>query len=50
MLSTVAPMCSRDIADAKVYSDATLYVPKDCVGEYGFARIWDKFANVEEAG
>ena len=41
-------MCSRDIADAGVYANAVLYVPQGCVGEYGFARVWSKFENVEE--
>ena len=43
-----APMCTRDIADAGVYANAVLYVPQGCVGEYGFARVWSKFENVEE--
>ena len=41
-------MCSGDIADAQVYSSATLFVPKGAVGEYGFARVWERFGNVEE--
>lgn len=45
-----APMCSADIADANVYANALLRVPAGLVGEYGFARIWDRFANVEEIG
>ena len=48
VLAQAAPMCSRDIADAAVYSNAILCVPQDCVGEYGFARVWSKFDNVEE--
>ena len=43
-----APMCSADIADADVYATAVLRVPQGCVGEYGFARIWERFGNVEE--
>lgn len=46
--STAAPMCRRDIADATVYAAAKLIVPQGCVGEYGFANVWDKFENVEE--
>jgi hypothetical protein len=37
-----------DIADAGVYSGTMLRVPAGKVGEYGFARVWEKFGNVEE--
>ena len=46
--SETAPMCSRNIADNGVYARCVLYVPAGCVGEYGFARVWNKFENVEE--
>jgi hypothetical protein len=41
-------MAMRDVADATVYANTVLYVPQGCVGEYGFARVWNKFDNVEE--
>jgi hypothetical protein len=41
-------MCSGEIADANVYSHTMLRVPTGLVGEYGFARIWEHFENVEE--
>ena len=43
-----APMCSGDIADADVYARTVLRVPQGKVGEYGFARVWERFGNVEE--
>ena len=46
--SPAAPMCSGDIADAGVYSSTTLFVPQGAVAEYGFARVWDRFGNIEE--
>ena len=48
VLCDAAPMCSGDIADADVYSRTLLLVPQGKVGEYGFARVWDRFGNVEE--
>jgi hypothetical protein len=48
VLCEAAPMCSGEIADAAVYSTAVLRVPQGCVGEYGFARVWEHFGNVEE--
>ena len=41
-------MCSGEIADAAVYAKAVLRVATGLVGEYGFARVWEHFANVEE--
>ena len=43
-----APMCNGDIADADVYARTMLLVPTGKVGEYGFARVWERFGNVEE--
>ena len=48
VMCEAAPMCSADIADADVYANTLLLVPAGLVGEYGFARIWEKFGNVEE--
>jgi hypothetical protein len=48
VLCEAAPMCSGDIADADVYARAVLRVPQGKVGEYGFARVWERFGNVEE--
>ena len=48
VLCEAAPMCSADIADADVYATTVLRVPQGCVGEYGFARVWERFGNVEE--
>jgi hypothetical protein len=48
VLCEAAPMCSGEIADANVYSKTMLRVPAGLVGEYGFARIWEHFENVEE--
>ena len=48
VLCEAAPMCSGEIADANVYSKAMLRVPSGLVGEYGFARIWEHFGNIEE--
>ena len=48
VMCEAAPMCSADIADANVYAKTVLCVPKGMVGEYGFARVWDRFGNVEE--
>ena len=48
VLCEAAPMCSGEIADAAVYAKATLRVPAGLVGEYGFARIWEHFENIEE--
>jgi hypothetical protein len=48
VLCTAAPMCSGDIADADVYSRTQLMVPVGAVGEYGFARVWERFGNVSE--
>ena len=35
-------------ADADVYARTLLRVPQGRVGEYGFARVWERFGNVEE--
>ena len=48
VLCEAAPMCSGDIADAEVYSQTLLLVKSGLVGEYGFARVWEKFGNIEE--
>ena len=48
VMCEAAPMCSADIADADVYATTVLRVPQGCVGEYGFARVWERFGNVEE--
>jgi hypothetical protein len=48
VMCEAAPMCSADIAHADVYSRTLLLVPQGKVGEYGFARVWDRFGNVEE--
>ena len=36
------------LADADVYGRTILLVKAGLVGEYGFARVWEKFGNVEE--
>jgi hypothetical protein len=48
VMCEAAPMCSADIADADVYARTLLLVPSGKVGEYGFARVWERFGNVEE--
>ncbi|MBR7134399.1 MAG: hypothetical protein IKC85_02450, partial [Bacteroidaceae bacterium] len=48
--ASAAPMCKGHIADAAVYSKTILSVPVGCVGEYGFARIWEQFHNIVEHG
>ena len=48
VLCDAAPMCSGDIADGRVYGNAVLHVKKGLVGEYGFARIWERFGNIQE--
>jgi hypothetical protein len=48
VLCDAAPMCSADIADADVYARTLLLVPQGKVAEYGFARVWDRFGNIEE--
>ena len=48
VMCEAAPMCSGDIADADVYARTLLRVPQGKVGEYGFARVWERFGNVEE--
>ncbi len=42
------PVCIADIASPEVYSNVTLHVPVGAVANYGFTRVWEKFANVEE--
>ena len=34
--------------DKVVIDNALLLVPAGKVGEYGFARVWERFGNIEE--